>query len=97
MTLKNAFENVATDETLVDLVRANQRGSNRSARTIQNADRVSIENTVGMYVYRTYLWDAGTYTTWWNVATINTVDQRQQLSETTRTSSILYRQRWTYA
>jgi hypothetical protein len=97
MALRNAFEELATENSLIDLVRSNQRGANRAARTVGNADRVSVENVVTSYCYRTYLWDAGTYNTWWATTSVMTVDARQQLSETTRTTSILNRQRWTYA
>lgn len=96
MALTNIFENVATENTLIDLVRANQRGSNRSARTIANADRVNVENVVTAYNYRSYLWDAGSYATWWASHSTNNVDSRQQLLETTRTNAIFYRQRWSF-
>ena len=96
MALTNLFDGVATENTAGSI----DRNAGISGRAIQTPktsgylDRVVVDNTVGTYVYRTYLWDGGAYTTWWNQISAFSVDQRQIYSEQVRTNAISCRNRW---
>lgn len=96
MALTNLFENIATEDSAGSIDR-NTGISGRAGpqpKTPGYVQRVNVDNTVGVFNYRTYMWDTGNYTTWWNGIAAFTVDQRQTLTEQTRTNAISCRTRW---
>ena len=96
MALTNLFENIATEDTAGSIDR-NTGIISRAGQSPKNASfvpRVVVDNTLGVYNYRTYMWDTGTYVGWWNGVAAFTVDQRQTLTEQTRTNAISCRTRW---
>lgn len=101
MTLRNSDKNLLTQSVLTNLVRSNNRGSNKSASIVGGSTRVSVENTVALYTTRSYIGDwgasTGANTTWWSGWAGRMVDDRQVLSETTRTQCILRRKKWSYS
>ena len=98
MALTNVFSETATEETASSIDRSTGV-MGRAIQTPKNTsylDRVVVDNTVAMYAYRTYLWDAGNYTTWWNSISAFSMDQRQTFTEQVRTNAISVRNRWSY-
>lgn len=98
MALTNIFSETATETTASSIDRSTGV-MGRAMQTPKNSsylDRVVVDNIVPMYAYRTYLWDAGTYTTWWNAIAAFSMDQRQTFTEQVRTNAIAIRSRWTY-
>lgn len=96
MALTNLFDNIATEDSAGSIDR-NIGITSRAGQDPKNTNfipRVVVDNTLGVYNYRTYLWDTGTYTTWWNGVAAFTVDQRQIITEQTRMNAISTRTRW---
>ena len=96
MALTNLFDNIATEDSAGSIDRntgiTSRAGQN--PKNINYTPRVVIDNTLAVYNYRTYMWDTGGYTVWWNGVAAFTVDQRQTLTEQTRTNAIACRTRW---
>ena len=96
MALTNILASTATEDTAGSIDR-NTGISSRAGQNPKNVNytpRVVIDNTLAVYNYRTYMWDTGVYTAWWNGVAAFTVDQRQTLTEQTRTNAISCRTRW---
>lgn len=98
MALNNLFSETATESTAgsVDRNTGVMGRGMQTPKTSGYLDRVIVDNTVATYVYRTYLWDTGNYTTWWNPVAAVTMDQRQTFTEQVRTNAIAVRNRWSY-
>lgn len=98
MALNNLFSETATESTASSVDRSTGQLSRapQTPKTTNYLDRVIVDNTVGIYNYRTYLWDTGNYTTWWNPIAAVTMDQRQTFTEQVRTNAIAVRNRWSY-
>lgn len=99
MALTNVFTGLPTEESSGSVDRntgivARQYPLPRNAAFVP---RTVIDNTVVAYSYRTYMWDTGNYTGPWNGIAAFSVDQRQTLTEQTRTNAIATRDnRWQF-
>lgn len=91
MTLRNAFEDVATDALLRRLL-----NNVNFAKDINDRMRVIVDNTLSLYQYRANSTTANTYRNWYDPNAINMVEDREQLQMQYKGDAKRSRERWTY-
>ena len=95
MTLRNAFEELATETTLRKLVKAVTFARDLNQRLRVVVDSGSISVTGGPYLNGSTT--AGTYRSWYDVSATFSVEQREIERQASLQRGMISRQKWTYS